>query len=40
MDTTEERNNTYYYHGHGNLTAGELFNLIVRPEDRIEWTYF
>ncbi|GLY60264.1 hypothetical protein H4F38_20765 [Pectobacterium brasiliense] len=28
MDTTEELNNTYYYHGHGNLTAGELFNLI------------
>nr|WP_244322048.1 hypothetical protein [Pectobacterium odoriferum] len=28
MDTTEELNNTYYYHGHVNLTAGELFNLI------------
>nr|WP_226888921.1 hypothetical protein [Pectobacterium aquaticum] len=28
METTEELNSTYYYHGHGNLTAGELFNLI------------
>lgn len=28
MDTTEERNGTYYYHGHTNITPGELFDLI------------
>jgi hypothetical protein len=28
MDTTEESNGTYFYHGHANLTAGELFDLI------------
>lgn len=28
MDTTEEINGTYWYHGHANLTAGELFDLI------------
>ncbi|WP_258328681.1 STM2901 family protein [Citrobacter farmeri] len=28
MDTTEEANGTYWYHGHANLTASELFDLI------------
>lgn len=28
MDTTEEINGTYWYHGHANVTAGELFDLI------------
>ena len=28
MDTTEEANGTYWYHGHSNLSAGELFDLI------------
>lgn len=28
MDTTEERNGTYFYHGQSNLTAGELFDVI------------
>ena len=28
MDTTEERNGTYFYHGHTNVTPGELFDLI------------
>lgn len=28
MDTTEEINGTYYYHGHANVTPGELFDLI------------
>ncbi|HAT1575059.1 TPA: hypothetical protein I8Y25_001411 [Raoultella ornithinolytica] len=28
MDTTEERNRTYFYRGHPNVTAGELFDLI------------
>ena len=29
MDTTEELNGTYFYHGHANVTAQELFNLIL-----------
>lgn len=28
MDTFEELNGTYFYHGHTNVSAGELFNLI------------
>lgn len=28
MDTTEEADGTYWYHGHSNLSAGELFDLI------------
>jgi len=28
MDTTEELKGTYFYHGHANVSAGELFNLI------------
>jgi len=28
MDTVEEINGTYFYHGHNNLSARELFNLI------------
>lgn len=28
MDTTEELNGTYFYHGHANVTPGELFDLI------------
>lgn len=28
MDTVEELNGTYFYHGHANVTAQELFNLI------------
>ncbi|MGU3412381.1 STM2901 family protein [Enterobacteriaceae bacterium C34A] len=28
MDTTEEINGSYYYHGHPNVTPGELFDLI------------
>src|SRR5215207_4996676 len=28
MDTTEELNGTYFYHGHTNVTPGELFDLI------------
>ncbi|KFC86956.1 MULTISPECIES: STM2901 family protein [Hafnia] len=28
MDTTEETNGTYFYHGHPNVTPGELFDLI------------
>ena len=28
MDTTEESGGTYYYHGHVNVSAGELFDLI------------
>ncbi|MBL5928781.1 hypothetical protein I7V30_05745 [Lelliottia amnigena] len=28
MDTTEELNGTYFYHGQVNLTAGELFDVI------------
>lgn len=28
MDTTEEKNGTYFYHGHANVTPGELFDLI------------
>ncbi|WP_436859699.1 STM2901 family protein [Citrobacter tructae] len=28
MDTTEEKNGTYFYHGHVNVTPGELFDLI------------
>jgi hypothetical protein len=28
MDTTEELNGTYFYHGHTNVTPIELFNLI------------
>ncbi|MBU9823569.1 STM2901 family protein [Rahnella perminowiae] len=28
MDTTEELGGTYFYHGHANVTAPELFNLI------------
>ncbi|ATX98718.1 MULTISPECIES: STM2901 family protein [Citrobacter] len=28
MDTTEEANGTYWYHGHSNLSAGELLDLI------------
>lgn len=28
MDTTEERNGTYFYHGHANVTRSELFWLI------------
>lgn len=29
MDVFEELNGTYFYHGHTNVSAGELFNLIV-----------
>lgn len=29
MDTTEELGGTYFYHGHANVTAPELFNLIM-----------
>lgn len=28
MDTTEEINGSYFYHGHPNVTPGELFDLI------------
>lgn len=28
MDTTEELNGTYFYHGQHNLSAGELFDII------------
>lgn len=28
MDTTEEINGSYYYHGHPNVTPGELYDLI------------
>jgi hypothetical protein len=28
MDTTEEVNGTYFYHGHSNVTPAELFDLI------------
>lgn len=28
MDTTEEINGTYFYHGHANVTPGELFDMI------------
>lgn len=28
MDTTEELNGTYFYHGHSNVKPGELFDLI------------
>ncbi|MEX9254484.1 STM2901 family protein [Pseudenterobacter timonensis] len=28
MDTTEELNGTYFYHGHANVTSQELFLLI------------
>lgn len=28
MDTTEELNGTYFYHGHANVTPDELFDLI------------
>lgn len=28
MNTTEELNGTYFYHGHSNITPIELFNLI------------
>lgn len=28
MDTTEELNGTYFYHGHSKLSPGELFDLI------------
>ncbi|EAO3650028.1 hypothetical protein QR042_15260 [Salmonella enterica] len=28
MDTTEELNGTYFYHGQSNLPAGELFDVI------------
>lgn len=28
MDTTEELNGTYFYHGQSNLSAGELFDVI------------
>lgn len=28
MDTTEEAKGTYWYHGHSNVTPGELFDLI------------
>ena len=32
MDTTEELNGTYFYHGFPNLTAGELFDVIFLEE--------
>jgi len=32
MDTTEELNNTYFYTGRPNLTAGELFFMIFCEE--------
>ncbi|WP_017347446.1 STM2901 family protein [Pantoea sp. A4] len=32
MDTTEELNNTYYFNGMHNLTAGELFFFIFLEE--------
>jgi hypothetical protein len=32
MDTTEELNNTYFYAGRPNLTAGELFIMIFCEE--------
>jgi len=32
MDTTEELNNTYFYAGRPNLTAGELFFMIFCEE--------
>ena len=32
MDTTEEANGTYWYHGHANVTSGELFDLIFNSE--------
>ncbi|GAA3587740.1 hypothetical protein GCM10023078_14370 [Gibbsiella greigii] len=28
MDTTEELNGTYFYHGHSNLSPGELLDVI------------
>lgn len=28
MDTTEELNGTYFYHGQSNLSSGELFDVI------------
>ncbi len=40
MDTTEETNGTYYYHGHANVTPGELFDLIFIEQlaDGLEMT--
>lgn len=32
VDTTEELNNTYFYAGRPNLTAGELFIMIFCEE--------
>lgn len=32
MDTTEELNGTYFYHGHSNLTPGELVEIIFLEE--------
>lgn len=32
MDTTEELNGTYFYHGHENVSAQELFFLILIEE--------
>nr|WP_289368233.1 hypothetical protein [Pantoea stewartii] len=32
MDTTEELNGTYFYAGRPNLTAGELFFMIICEE--------
>lgn len=32
MDTTEELNGTYYYHGMDNVTAQELFWIIFVEE--------
>lgn len=32
MDTTEERNGTYFYRGHPNLSKIELLNVIFLEE--------
>ncbi|MBB1200035.1 hypothetical protein EGM70_06930 [Enterobacteriaceae bacterium 89] len=32
MDTTEERNGTYFYRGHPNLSKAELLNIIFLEE--------
>jgi len=36
MDTTEERNGTYFYRGHSNVTPGELLEIIFLEEFCVE----
>lgn len=37
MDTTEEANGTYFYHGSTNLTPGELLDIIFWKNSVTRW---